>query len=348
MKTTRVVLTLLTFILVIPSYATIWRVNSNPKISADFHDLQEAIDHFSVEDGDTLYLENGSYFGVTVISKPLTIIGPGYFLTENEQTYAHPFPANIQQLSVNSNGSGSKIIGVQIVTGFSLGADANDVIIERSKMSGVGPSHAWGIGVAYNLTIRNCYIAGGGISDHNASSGFNASTIHNNIILGRIYFQIPTANHNIYNNVIWHSNNDTNFAITAANSSVHNNIIIRTPFSRAEQCINFDSPQNNNSTFVRNVMTQSPHASSPDNIWNVVKEDVFVLQASTDKRWKLKEGSPAIGYGSNGDDCGAYGGVMPYVPSGLPMLLPRIFEATIPASGSGNMIPVHIKAKTQE
>jgi len=334
--------------------ATIWRINSNPQVSADFTSINAAIAHWDVLDGDTLYLENGSYFGSTTISKSLTIIGPGYFLMENDSTYVNPFPVLINSVTIGSGGAGSKIIGVTVIGAFVFSNNANNVTIERSKMAGV-------TNTSYNhissgLIVRQCYITGSIYDGWTGTSPsyFLSSTIHNNIILGVISLTASNANHNIYNNVIYFNSTTTSYALAAQNSSVLNNIIIREPYdenpslNRAEYCIAFDHANNANSTFARNVMTQSAHASFPDNYWNVVKEDVFVMEGSTDKRWLLKEGSPAIGYGSNGDDCGAYGGAMYYVPSGLPWLLPRIFEATIPASGSGNMIPVHIKAKTQE
>jgi hypothetical protein len=332
--------------------ATIWRINSNPQVSADFTSINDAIAHWDVLDGDTLYLENGSYFGATTISKSLTIIGPGYFLMENDSTYVNPFPVLINSVTIGSGGAGSKIIGVTVIGAFFFNVGADNVTIERSKMAGVTNASS-NNQVSSGLIVRQCYITGN-IGDESTSGYFLSSTIHNNIILGTISLTHPNANHNIYNNVFYFNSTTTNYALAARNSSVLNNIIIREPYdenpdnNRAEYCIAFDHANNANSTFARNVMTQSAHASFPDNYWNVVKEDVFVMEGSTDKRWLLKEDSPAIGYGSNGDDCGAYGGAMYYVPSGLPWLLPRIFEAAIPASGSGNMIPVHIKAKTQE
>jgi hypothetical protein len=333
--------------------ATIWRINSNPQVSADFVSINDAIAHWDVLDGDTLYLENGSYFGGATISKSLTIIGPGYFLMENDSTYVNPFPVLIGQVVINTGGSGSKIVGITVIGEFHFHTGANNITIERSKMAGVRTSGS-SSQISSGLIVRQCYITGSIYDGTSSNSYFLSSTIHNNIIIGTVSLSHHNANHNIYNNVIWFNSTTTNYALAARNSSVLNNIIIREPYdenpaiNRAEYCIDFSSGNNSNSTFARNVTTQSPNASFPDNIWNVEKEDVFVLEGSTDKRWILKEGSPAIGYGSNGDDCGAYGGAMYYVLSGLPSLLPRIFEATIPASGSGNAIPVYIKAKTQE
>ena len=43
------------------------------------------------------------------------------------------------------------------------------------------------------------------------------------------------------------------------------------------------------------------------------------LGKSDDAKWKLKAGSPAIGAGVSGVDCGVFGGVTPYVLSGVPL-----------------------------
>lgn len=325
--------------------ATSWRVNSNPQVNAHFVSINDAVAHYTVENGDTLYLENGSYFPATSLTKSLTLIGPGYFLLENDSTYANPLPVLIQSLNIQSGGSGSKIIGVQVIGIVNVSSSANNITIERSYMGGVDI----GTSTVSGLTIRQCYVVGSISSNYPVSS-----TIHNNIIIGRISLTSTNGNHNIYNNVIYYNYTGTNYALEAKNSSVLNNIIIREPYSvdpgvnRAEYCIDFSSTSNSNTSFARNVMSQSPNATFPDNIWNSDKESNFVLVGSSDEKWMLKAGSPALGYGSNGDDCGAFGGAVYYVLSGLPWLIPRIFEAEIPASGNGNMIPVHIKAKTQE
>jgi hypothetical protein len=326
--------------------ASSWRVNSNTEVSADFVSITEAVAHWTVEDGDTLYLENGSYFAATSLTKSLTLIGPGYFLLENDSTYANPLPVLIQSLSLGNESSGSKIIGVTIIgiVSISISNDINNITIERSHLGGFSfPSSNR---VVSGLIIRQCYVAG------NISGAYIASSaIHNNIILGTI--SLTSGSHNIYNNVIYFNSTGTTYALAARNSSVINNIIIREPvledpnLNRTEYCIDFASASNSNTSFARNVVSQSPNASFPDNMYNVEKENLFTLSGSMDKKWKLKTASPAIGFGSNGDDCGAYGGAMYYVPSGLPWLLPRIFEAQIPSSGSGNNIPVHIKATIQ-
>jgi hypothetical protein len=69
---------------------------------------------------------------------------------------------------------------------------------------------------------------------------------------------------------------------------------------------------------------------------------------STDGRWEMKAGSPALGSGSGGVDCGAFGGSTPYILSGVPNL-PHIYEADVPASAtSSSGLQVSIKVKSGE
>ncbi|HNY02790.1 MAG TPA: hypothetical protein PKG48_09400, partial [Bacteroidales bacterium] len=81
---------------------------------------------------------------------------------------------------------------------------------------------------------------------------------------------------------------------------------------------------------------------------NINMTDVFLgtNSTSTDGQWQLAVGSPAIGAGNDGSDCGIFGGATPYVLSGLPSI-PAIYEINMPSAGtSANGINVTVKAKT--
>jgi hypothetical protein len=319
------------------SNATIWRVNNNPQINASFSSLQNAINSVLVLNGDTVYLENGSYSGATTLTKNLVIIGPGYFLSASDSTYANPSPALISSLTVQSGGAGSKIMGASVIGDITLGSGSNNMIIERSYVGG----RVTGNGLTTGVIIRQCYLVDG-ISGGN----FLSSNVYNNIITGYVYLTNSSGCHNVYNNVIYFTMAYSNYGLSAVNASVFNNILIRETAVYKTYCVDFTS--STNSSFDRNIMSQPVNATFPDNLYDAVKESIFTLSGATEQKWELKSGSPAIGYGFNGDDCGVYAGPMHYVLAGLPLLLPRIFKANIPSSGNGNVIPVHITAKTQE
>ena len=66
-----------------------------------------------------------------------------------------------------------------------------------------------------------------------------------------------------------------------------------------------------------------------------------------DNGYELAPGSPAIGTGVNGGDCGVFSydtGGYPYVLSGMPAI-PAIYEATV-ESIVGSTLPVTIKASS--
>ena len=63
---------------------------------------------------------------------------------------------------------------------------------------------------------------------------------------------------------------------------------------------------------------------------NVDMIAVFVPSGTTDGQWQLRNGSPAIGAGLGGVDCGMFGGTDPYVLSGIPDI-PMITSLYVPS-----------------
>jgi hypothetical protein len=55
------------------------------------------------------------------------------------------------------------------------------------------------------------------------------------------------------------------------------------------------------------------------------------LALIADSNAELKPGSPAIGKGLHGVDCGAFGGGVPYILAGMPPV-PSIYSLTAPSS----------------
>ena len=106
------VLTLAACVMATAVSAKIWRVDSDPTNAADFRTLQEA--HDGANSGDTLYVRGSSsnYGDLEMEGKKLAIIGPGYFLGENDSTQASPLPATMDNLDLYSGVSGSLITGL--------------------------------------------------------------------------------------------------------------------------------------------------------------------------------------------------------------------------------------------
>ena len=301
------------------------RGNNNPTADADYASLQEANDNAA--DGDTIYMEGSTtdYEGAN-ISRRLTIIGPGYFLSENDSTQASALEANIGDIYLNAGSAGSVLTGIK---GYTVYINADNIAVTRCNL----------INVYFNGEIDNILV----LQNHVSSIGVSTGTITNGIISNNIIeYSISAGSTSgplqITNNVITYL---YTYPISVYNSSIANNIICSSSYMIQE---------NTGNTITNNILGYDG-TDAGGNRHNVAMANVFVdyngnLGYSTDGKWQLKPGSPATGAGVSGVDCGAFGGVTPYVLSGLPAL-PRIYEAAIAATAySGEGLSCTIKVKS--
>ncbi len=292
------------------------RVNNNPGADPDYATLQAAND--AASNGDTIYVEGSptDYDGAD-ISKKLVIIGPGYFLTDNDSTQAFGIAATFKSdINFNAGSAGSIITGCIIKNYVNL--YVNDISIIRCNVQYVaGKSDINNL-----LILQNCFN-----SVFNSYNDVTNSVISNNIVTGSITFSAGSGNLQIVNNVCTYS---YGYAINVYNASIANNISTST----YGVTVNTGNAINNN-------IFAGAGTNANGNQYNVAMANVFVdfsgsLNYSDDAKWKLKTGSPAIGAGVSGIDCGVFGGPTPYVLSGVPNL-PHIYEATIPGTAYSNL-----------
>lgn len=317
--------------------ATSWRVNNNPAIDADFSTFEAAVAAASA--GDTLYMEGSNLtYGQCTLTKPLVLIGPGFFLTENDSTQVSNLEANFETFIIDSTASGSRVYGCEFDDNVEI--NGSNVIFARNWVYGES-SYGIGINVGEENEVINVSIIQnlvnkieGGYYSYDPAA--NNILIANNIIGGQIRF------HSLSTLVI--TNNVVKNGINVYNSIIKNNIHY---FNGGEGFM-----ENGGNIFEYNLTAETTAPPGTGNIAGIDPLEVFVdydgsLGYSTDGKWQLKEGSPAIGAGENGADCGAFGGTSPYVLSGLPAV-PHIYEAIVPTSGSAaSGLPVTIKVKSQ-
>ncbi len=335
-----ILIIILVAIAAVSSHATIWRVNSNASIDADFRELQAANDSSYVNGGDTIYVENGTYNASANISKHLVIIGPGYFLAVNDSTHAYPSPAIMGNISFNGGSDNSKITGIKVTGNLNISAATSNITIERNHISNI-VSSVYSSSESQNIYIRQNYIHNGLFVNYNASA-----YIENNIIIDGI--TIYTSSGVFANNTV--ITDYTSNLLNCRNTSVYNNIIINTGSGDAISSSTYDYAQNN--TISNNVLSDAAPTTHtwPSNSFSATESGTITMTGVAESYYKLIAASPAIGYGTSGQDCGAYDGVYPYVLSGLPAMIPHIFEATIPSSAdksSGLNVNIKIKAQNQ-
>jgi len=329
--------------------AKVWRLN-NSGANADFNNWTAAYNGASA--GDTIYVESSpTSYGDFSLSKPLTLIGTGYFLQENLPTqFKNIWNATCHEVSFELGSEGSCFYGFTI--GYAINIDCGNIIISRNKINNI----AFGGGTNFsNIKISQNYI---GYISSGATNTISNVLINNNFIY--IDFGLP-------NWYLYEYEMDPYAVINLqANitGSIINNIIVGYGVF-----LQYFYPNNGNSIsnqwhycpatkvsgffIVNNIIKQGSIANSSLNICsnnicnstqltvtdgnqaNVDMSTVFVGSGSTDGQWKLKEGSPAIGAGLGGVDCGMFGGSEPYVLSGMPSI-PAVYNIVMPTSVVGN------------
>lgn len=319
-------LTLALSAITINSLATVWRVNSAPGSAAHYTSIQAAHDAAQTLNGDTLYIEgSATSAGSLSTSKRLVIIGTGYFLGENPQTQASPVPSSVYNITFNTGSEGSKIMGLAIAYIYIY---VSDLFITRCSFYYSSYPIYVLAGNLGNIIISQNYIRTGyyGYNAIYIPSAANNILITNNFIEGQITSGVDFYGI-ITNNVIYGY-------INAYNSTIKNNILFTGTFT------------NNNCVYTNNISDGTSFGTADGNQSLVNMGTVFVGPTgnSTDGQWVLKSGSPAIGAGEGGVDCGMYGGPFPYRLSGMPNI-PAIYYLNAPSIPS-NTINVAIKAKS--
>lgn len=303
------------------------RVNNNTDFDADFTTFQAAVT--AASDNDTIYVEGSAavYEGAT-INKPLTIVGPGYFLSENPKTQANNVPASFNSNITFAGGSeGSVIMGCDISFARIM-ISVSDITVIRNHVHIVEIDD-----ICNNLLLIQNYVAYGIL----AEAGQLTNTIISNNIIRHYVFAGPSSGSLIVSNNVFQSTGGTT-SISVYNASIQNNILA----GSGNQIL-----ENTGNTISYNLLAMDG-TDSNGNQYNIDMNLVFAdynnaLGLSTDGKWELKAGSPAIGTGSGDVDCGAFGGPSPYVLSGIPGL-PHIYEADVPATATTESgLPVTVK-----
>ncbi len=312
--------------------AKIWRLNNNFGINADFSDLNVA--YSSASAYDTIYVEgSNSNYGSLTLNKPLTIIGTGYFLTENPMTQRQLYASSFSSVTFSSGSAGSLLTGISVNNYLYI--YTSDITIEKNYLYyGVTFNNNAGIS---NIKIFSNYIYGGiNASTYPASSWVVNMVIKNNYISNYnsgYGINLQTNSSGLIINNVFNATSTSSPVLNVNNFLITNNII--------NQGLIYNTTYNN---FVNNICNSTQLPAGNNNQLNVNMANVFLNTGSTDGRWMLKAGSPAIGTGVNGADCGMFGGDDPYVLSGIPG--PSIYDIITSGIGTVNTgLNVRVKAK---
>jgi len=319
--------------------ATVRRVNNLAGTGAGYTTLQSA--HDAANPGDTLMVEPGKPYRQLVLTKRLVILGPGYFLGQNDDSQAGLFSAQVDSLTFNA-GSGQTLVSglhikdkifintslitlesnlIMFSTSYSylinIAAELSGIVIKKNFIENTESIYAGvlNIGGGTSIILSNNYISSGHTNSSYSLIKTLASTqptLANNNIRG--YLELYTGA-TVKNN-IWMSDGIGGTFSTSSSS--------------------YNITENGTLTGVTDITAADIDA-------------VFVGSGSTDGKWQLSEGSEGEGAGEGGTDCGMFGGTDPYILSGINQSLPRIYYLSSSGQGTATSgLQVHIKAKAAE
>ncbi len=320
--------------------AKIWRVN-NTGISADFTTAQAA--HDSASRGDTLHFEPSiTDYGTLTMSKRLVLIGIGDFLGVDTGMQAAINIPKLQGINMNI-GSDSSVIMVN--NGGVVISNSSYIVIQRCNCLG---------GVSGNavqfLIIKNCYIPGNISFDYGIIGGVvkpSTNILISNNIINNVVSIHNNCSATISNNTI--GSNSLSYGGQMYNCLFQNNIVNSPTYDFYDGTIknNLFSTASYNMHYYGNVNTYGI-TSGNNNKFNIATANVllngFYVDGTADAGYQLKVGSPAIGAGVAGEDCGAFGGSTPYKIAVQPPV-PAIYRLTAPSS-VGGVIKVTLSTKS--
>ena len=307
--------------------------------------LQSA--HDAASSGDIIYLEPSNIsYGPLVCVRPVTIIGNGYYLSQNPGLQLDTRESITDAITFASGSAGSRITGCALSSSINIGAST--ITVERNRfVSGycyVGYNPAIGsVGVSGIIFRQNIMENGYSLALYPGSTAATAISninITNNILTGGITSSgqyTRMSNILISNNVIGSITSPTSqYGIDADNAVIKNNILTYTGTGT-----NFP-PRNN--AYSYNISGNTAFGTANGNQQNSTPANIFVGgTASTDGAYQLRSGSPAIGTGESGTDVGAYGGALPYRIAGIPNV-PSIYQYN--QSVSGNSLNATISTRS--
>ena len=296
-----------------------------------FTTLQAA--HDAATAGDIIYLEpSGISYGDLDATKPLTIIGNGFFHGEQPTPLVvDPRATTVGIVFLRPTAAGTRVTGLTI-TGR-LGCSANNCIVERNRILGNGlniGTDDFATGTSATITnglFRQNYIEAPLSFRGSGSTTISGVLVGNNFILNGLNVASgPFTNLNsalIANNIIGDRAGNSGASLNIDNCVVKNNIITSVGGTFAVRA----NASNNN------IGTGTQFGTANGNQQNVALASIFGAGTGSESQFQIAAAGPADNTGESGVDVGMFGGTTPYVLAGVPSI-PTIFQYSQSVSGT--------------
>ncbi len=340
------------------SFATIRRVGFfGPAVNGvDYTNFQLA--HDASTAGDTIMMMPGSRFASNTLSKRLVIIGPGYFLSQNTGLQANPLgmdSADSYLTISDAAASGSIFMSCTIGSGR-LNA-GNGVVVSGLNVTNISFIRCWFIGDELsdygfrfsnnisNIIFQQCVFKNNAVSADGYAIGTNLS------FLNCLFYNTPRENVYYYYFL--------NFTQDVGHSGLIQNCVfsgivgslVRLDLRGGSWAFNNNISNNfeilgTGINYQNNIGTGDQYPPGNGNLQNQTWANIFTLNGSQDGQYALTAGSPAIGAGIGGINCGIFGGTTPYRLSGIPSV-PTIYSFTSPQGVTPTVNTVQINLSTR-
>lgn len=332
-----------------------WTVDNRPGTTAQFNNMQEAVN--AASPGDFIYMHPSSQAYTNVnITKRVHLRGMGH-----KPELDNGLTSTVGSINIaNDLASGSSISGLNI-----LGISTN-----------------FTTGVASNLIIRNNFFRGNSLSLTRVTNSIiqgNVLSINAAILINLGSSSIHSTNlisHNIFISGVNGSTNDATIAFANETTSVINNLFIYSGTTGSPGVFRFsNNPIANNNIFVINNTTSNSFKTAGstvtyqncltysfggqtisdlpgnNNLNNTNPQFTYLSAPSNPSfdyanNYKLSAGSLGINAGTDGTDIGIYGGGFFFQMKGYPFDLPYPTSAIL-SNGSvqaGSNLNLELKA----
>jgi hypothetical protein len=295
----------------------------------------------NAQNGDYIYCPAGAFniSGGLQINKKVNIIGAGHYPDSTQATGQTVLTGNIYLLT---DASGGLIQGIYLNGDLLLGNNASNSNVKNYSitrcnisilnLSFNGSSNGGAENILFKDNILRSGIAFGGATN---------VIIETNIIAGNLSYGNGSVT--LRNNVFLF--NGDNFIYYLSSCEFENNVILN-----ASGYFSYGSAAN----IFRNNVFKSTNRLLPsdldiNNMFNV--DSLFVNQTGYafqyNHNYHLKNGSPAIGAGLAGTDCGIYGGNNPYKEGAVPVN-PHILLKNLPSqTDAQGKLNIQVKVAAQ-
>lgn len=308
-------------------------VSNVPGISADYNDLQVALDEAPANSTIYVYASTTAYGDIS-ITKKVNLFGAGIYPDSPSLVTTKLGNVNFS-ISQSDSSHESTLCGFEFTSTITLAGGLRGISIERNKGRNIV------LNQNYNISIINNYLSG------------------SNIAYLRLIALGGSLNTNILNNYFYitYTSDSNIYAIDGGNAVIVNNdIYVNNPYNggsyshlmNVSNCIvenNIFRGDGNwastNSTIFSNNLSVNPvpiGASSNSGSGNITGSPVYVSTSfGNPDYYGLDWGSPGIGAGTDGTNLGLQGGIFvfsnAYIPP-LPYVQRLLVPTVVPQNGS--------------